>query len=146
MSRIICPQCGRAFPAQGATPECPRCHYRSSAPAYAPATPTQGRTAVVASSYSLPTPDPVPAVVPPRNARSQATNGLAVASLVVGIIGLVLWPLSVIAITLGIFGKVQTSKTGQPGGGLAVAGIVLGSLVVLMGVFVLMVIASFMGM
>lgn len=85
-------------------------------------------------------------MVPQRPLRSQATNGMAVASLVVGIVGLVLWPLSLIAITLGIVGKAQTNKTGQPGGGLAIAGIVLGSLVVVTAVFVFMLIASLIGM
>ncbi|HEX9816425.1 MAG TPA: DUF4190 domain-containing protein [Candidatus Thermoplasmatota archaeon] len=142
MSRVICPNCGRAYQAQGASPDCPRCHYRSGGPSYAPATSTQTRTAVVASTYSLPT-DPAPfAPSPPRQQRSQATNGMAVASLVLGIIGLILWPVAFIALTLGIVGKVQTNKTGQPGGGLAVAGIVLGTLVIIIGIFIFMLVAS----
>lgn len=68
---------------------------------------------------------------------------MAVASLVLGIIGLVLWPLSFIALTLGIVAKVQTNKTGQPGGGLAVAGIVLGLSVIVIGILFFMVVASF---
>jgi len=47
-----------------------------------------------------------------------------------------------IALTLGIVGKVQTNKTGQPGGGLAVAGIVLGTLVIIIGIFIFMLVAS----
>jgi hypothetical protein len=62
---------------------------------------------------------------------------MAVASLVLGIIGLILWPLAFLALTFGIVGKVQTSRSRQPGGGLAIAGIVLGSLVMLVGLAIL---------
>ena len=76
----------------------------------------------------------------------RGTNGLAVAALVVGIIGLILWPLAFIALTLGIVGKVQTNKTGQPGGGLAVAGIVLGSIVIAIGALIVMLLIVAFGM
>jgi hypothetical protein len=59
-------------------------------------------------------------------ARSTATtNGLAIASLVLGIVWL--WGLgSVVALVLGYAAKREIKRTGQNGSGMATAGIVLG--------------------
>lgn len=69
-----------------------------------------------------------PANVPPTPKRG--TNGNAVASLVLGIIGLpILCPLivpSIIALVLGYRGRRQVKETGEEGGGMATAGIVMG--------------------
>jgi len=58
------------------------------------------------------------------------TNGLAIAALVLGILGLVP-PLGIIAIVLGAVALQQVTRRNQSGRGLAIAGIVLGSLAVL---------------
>ncbi|GAB2453634.1 DUF4190 domain-containing protein [Xylanimonas ulmi] len=56
---------------------------------------------------------------PPR----QGTDGLAIAALVTGLLGLAVVPL-----TLGIVALRRVARTGRSGGGLAIAGIVLGAL------------------
>ena len=62
--------------------------------------------------------------------QKTRTSGLAVASLVLGIIGLLFSPLSVLAI---IFGGVAISQTGKDptlgGRGMAIAGLVLGIII-----------------
>ena len=56
-----------------------------------------------------------------------STNGLATASLVLGIIGLCVFPIcSPIALILGIVANSQINKTGQDGKGMAITGIILG--------------------
>jgi hypothetical protein len=58
---------------------------------------------------------------------SQTTNGMAVASLVLGILW-ILWIGSILAVIFGYVGKGQIDRSGgaQGGRGLAIAGIVLG--------------------
>ncbi|MCA5892046.1 septum formation family protein [Isoptericola sp. NEAU-Y5] len=63
-----------------------------------------------------------PAGVVPPAPRPAGTDGVAIAALVTGI----LW-MGVIAIGLGIAGLVRTRRSGRGGRGLAIAGIVLGS-------------------
>ncbi|HYI44090.1 MAG TPA: DUF4190 domain-containing protein [Actinomycetota bacterium] len=68
--------------------------------------------------------------VPPGGVQFGATNGFAIASLVLGIVGLTGFPLipSVLALIFGYKGKRQIDRSGgaEQGRGLAVAGIVLG--------------------
>ena len=84
---------------------------------------------------SQPTAPPQPAVVsPPSSATapqtptpSTQTSGFAVASLVCGIVGLLINFLSIPAIVLGAIGIAQTGKNSKyKGRGMAVAGLVLG--------------------
>ncbi len=67
---------------------------------------------------------------PPVWAPPPRTDGLAVASLVLGILGLLVFPLvlSQVALVLGIVGMRRVRRSGDQGFGMAVAGIVLGSL------------------
>jgi hypothetical protein len=59
--------------------------------------------------------------------QSAQTNGLAVASLVCGIAQIMVGPLSGIpAIILGHVARSRISQTGEQGGGLALAGLILG--------------------
>ncbi|MBC7290107.1 MAG: DUF4190 domain-containing protein [Actinotalea sp.] len=66
---------------------------------------------------------------PPEWTPPPRTNPLAVTALVVGILGLLVFPLvlSPVALVLGIVGVLQVRRTGEQGTGLAVAGIVLGA-------------------
>lgn len=59
---------------------------------------------------------------------SAGTNGKAIASLVLGIVGLTGIPFvaSIVAIALGYMARTEMQATGQAGGGLATAGIILG--------------------
>ena len=57
---------------------------------------------------------------------SERTSGMAVAALVLGIIGLLINILSILAIIFGAVGMNQTGKPGVKGRGMAVAGLVLG--------------------
>ncbi|MEU1485785.1 DUF4190 domain-containing protein [Streptomyces sp. NPDC005752] len=72
----------------------------------------------------------------------SGTNGLAVASLVCGIVGLVFFSviLGPVAIVLGVFGLRQVSAKG--GAGMAKAGLVLGVIDVILFVVLMVVAAS----
>jgi len=52
---------------------------------------------------------------------SQKTNGLAIASLILGIVGV-----SILAIILGHVGLNQIKRNGEQGRGMALAGVILG--------------------
>jgi uncharacterized protein DUF4190 len=54
------------------------------------------------------------------------SNGMAIASMVLGICGLCIPLCSIIALILGAVALSQISKTGQDGKGMAIAGLVLG--------------------
>lgn len=79
---------------------------------------------------SLPPPGPpVPAhYQQPAYGYAPRTNGLAIASLVTGILAWVLCPLlsAVLAIIFGHIARGQIKQSGEAGGGLAIAGLVLG--------------------
>ncbi|THV30757.1 DUF4190 domain-containing protein [Glycomyces paridis] len=68
---------------------------------------------------------PVYPPVPGEGAPHPGTNGMAIASLVVGIVGLC-FCFGFIAIPLGSAARRRIETTGQSGDGLAIAGIVLG--------------------
>ncbi|QAY69649.1 DUF4190 domain-containing protein [Xylanimonas protaetiae] len=62
------------------------------------------------------------------------TDGISIAALVTGLVGL-----GVVPLVLGIVGVRRTSRSGQAGKGLAIAGIVLGALQVLFSIAVVLV-------
>ena len=72
-------------------------------------------------------------------ATAQPTNGLAIASLVLGIVWL--WGIgSILAIILGVVAKNQIDQSGglQQGRGLAIAGIIVGSVTLAISVIALL--------
>jgi hypothetical protein len=82
-----------------------------------------------------PTPQPYPYTAPARD-----TNGFAIASMVLGVLGVlgIAWDFglgSVLAVVLGHVALVQTKRHSQSGRGLALAGVVLGYIGI--GMFVL---------
>lgn len=81
-------------------------------------------------AYSVPPtgqPDATLPPVPPDPTPTPATNGLAIAALCCGLVGL--FPLAAIAaIVLGIVALIQLQRRIQRGRGMAIAGIVLGGL------------------
>jgi hypothetical protein len=56
------------------------------------------------------------------------SNGMAIASMVLGIIGLCIGICAPIALILGIVANNQIKKTGQDGKGMALAGIIMGAI------------------
>ncbi len=71
----------------------------------------------------------------------RTTNGLAIASLVLGIVW-VYWIGSVLALIFGIVARRQIRETNQQGDGMAVAGIVLGVVgLVILAVFIIVAVA-----
>ena len=98
----------------------------------------------------LPDPPPPPGVPLHSQPAQAATNGMAVASLVLGItaaiLGILLFPLGIVcgilAIVLGFVGKGNAAQTGV-GRGMAIAGIVLGWIgVAVLVIFIVAVAAS----
>jgi hypothetical protein len=92
----------------------------------------------------LPPPPPLPGAGPPAAAVAQpASNGQAVAALVLGIVGLVLfWTvwlgliLGTLAIVFGALGR-SKAKQGAPNKSMATAGLVLGIVAVAASVLIL---------
>ena len=68
---------------------------------------------------------------------SASTNGLAIAALVTGIVGV-----SLVAVILGHMAISQINKTGQQGKGMAIAGLVLGYLGMLFGIIIFFAVLS----
>lgn len=66
-----------------------------------------------------------PWVQPAPAPSSPGTNGLAIASLVLGIVW-IYWIGSILALVFGYVAKNQIRRTGEGGSGMATAGIVLG--------------------
>jgi Domain of unknown function (DUF4190) len=98
-------------------------------PAYYPAPPAP---TYAAPGYPAPAYPPVPAgyghpgwAPPYAVPQARPTNGLAVASLVLGAVWL-FWIGSVLALVFGYVARGQVRRNGEGGDGLAIAGIVLG--------------------
>ena len=98
--------------------------------------------------YPAPSPPPVgtyPPYGPPYGGYPYAparTNGMAIASLVLGILWLY-WIGSILALVLGYTAKRQIRERGEAGSGMATAGIVLGWIGVgFFGLTVLLAVAS----
>lgn len=119
-----CGRCGRQ--AQASDRFCRYCGEALVVPAAADMSPTQ----------------PPPPVYPAPVAAAPSTNGMAVASLVLGILWL--WGLgSLLALIFGVMGKNQIDRSGglETGRGMAIAGLVLG-IVGLVGAVVLALIVA----
>jgi Domain of unknown function (DUF4190) len=70
-------------------------------------------------------PPPMPQVTYVQQMQTQTTNGLAIASMVLGIVW-VWWIGSILALIFGLVARRQIKERGQKGDGMAIAGIVLG--------------------
>ena len=111
----FCPACGKPVPPQAAVAGL-------SAPAAAPIAGMPGFWPAPAPELLADPPvDPAAATLP------KTTNGLAVASLVLGIVWLY-WIGSILALIFGYLakGQIADSQGRQSGRGMAIAGIVLG--------------------
>jgi hypothetical protein len=90
------------------------------------------------SSSGYPTP-PAPGGTPVPSYGRAPTNGMAVASMVLGILGMVgmIWIISpILALVFGYISKGQIDRSGgsQEGRGFAIAGIVLGWVGIVFGI------------
>ncbi len=75
-----------------------------------------------------------------------ATNQMAIASLACGLAQFVFGPLATIpAIVLGHIARGQIKRTGEPGAGLALAGLALGWGAVILGILALVALIAFVG-
>jgi hypothetical protein len=83
---------------------------------------------------------------PPSGYQQPSTNGLAIASLVLGLVGWTVCVGSIVAIVLGFVAQSQIRKSGgrQGGEGLARAGIILG-FIGLAAIILLFVVAAVSG-
>jgi len=70
-------------------------------------------------------PPPMPQVTYVQQIQTSSTNGLAIASMVLGIVW-VWWIGSILALIFGFVARKQIRERGQKGDGMAIAGIVLG--------------------
>jgi Domain of unknown function (DUF4190)/zinc-ribbon domain len=123
----FCPTCGAAVPlGAAAAPGAPR---GFAVPVSAPLTYPTGPTDPFAPPASYP-PGYPPGYAPsgygylPQPA-TPATNGMAIASMVLGIVW-VYWIGSILALIFGYIALNQIKRTGQNGRAMAIAGIVLG--------------------
>lgn len=87
--------------------------------------PTCGVAIGAAVPRSVPMPPPMQQVTYVQQIQTSPTNGLAIASMVLGIVW-VWWIGSILALIFGIVARKQIKERGQRGDGMAIAGIVLG--------------------
>jgi hypothetical protein len=74
-----------------------------------------------------------------RTSDAVGTNGMATASMVLGIVGVIVSTLfvpSILALVFGFVSRSQIERSGQQGRGMAIAGIVLGIVGVVLGVII----------
>ncbi len=79
-------------------------------------------------------PPPPPPMGSVPGGTPQGNNGLAIASLVLSIVGVCCGIGSILGIILGFVALNQIKKTGQPGEGLAKAGIIIGFITLAIGI------------
>jgi hypothetical protein len=131
------PGAGPAQPAYGQTPYAPT-GYGQAPYGQAPYGQVPYGQAPVPPQGGFPSPYGPPAGYP--YAVQPRTNGMAIASLVLGILW-IYWIGSILALVFGYIAKNQIKQRGESGGGLATAGIVLGWVGV--GIFVIVTIGGF---
>ena len=131
---LRCPRCTATFAATpGARVRCPSCRYDGG-------TAPVGTTRRQEASAEL-TITPPPPLAPPSTPMAPMTyaqmppavptNGLCVAALVLGLVGMCTWfavAPAAIGLVLGIVGRSQARARGQAGQGMGVAGITLGAI------------------
>ena len=74
---------------------------------------------------------------PYRTGTPAGTNGMAIGALVSSLVGLALcfcFIPSIVGIVLGVISMAQTSRTGQDGHGMALAGVIVGVITLLLGI------------
>jgi uncharacterized protein DUF4190 len=121
------PQAGQPFgpyPGQSLDPLSGRPHDPRSGPAYQPPAALGYDLPWGTPHYGPPYQGPYPPAYGPYPLH-RPTNGLAIASLVLGILW-IYWIGSILALVFGYVARRQIAERGESGSGLAVVGIVLG--------------------
>jgi hypothetical protein len=122
-----CASCGAVLPLNA--------HFCSSCGAAAVAHPHLQPAASVLTAYPAPA---APAAPMPGYLPSRSTNGMAVAAMVLGIVGV-----SILAVILGHVALHQIRRTGEDGRGFAIAGLILGYVgVVFSALFIVLVVVA----
>jgi hypothetical protein len=103
--------------------------------------PTCGVALGAASATSGAMPPPMPQVTYVQQIQTSSTNGLAIASMVLGIVW-VWWIGSILALIFGFVARKQIRERGQKGDGMAIAGIVLGCVGVATLILVIVLVAA----
>jgi hypothetical protein len=84
-----------------------------------------------------------PAGPPPAYGGSSGTSGKAIASLVLGILAFLIWPLGIAGIILGVMARNDITRSpGLGGNALAISGIVLSVIFIVLGVIGAVIILS----
>ena len=69
---------------------------------------------------------------------AQRTNGMAIAALACGIVGFFVFPASIAAVMLGHMARREIGRTGEAGGGMATAGLILGYIGLVIGILLIL--------
>jgi hypothetical protein len=70
-------------------------------------------------------------------ALAPRTNGKAIAALACGIGGFIVFPAAIMAIVLGHVARGEIEQTGEAGGGMATAGLILGYVGTVIGIILI---------
>jgi Domain of unknown function (DUF4190) len=103
----------------------PAAYPEPQVPSYPPPTPYQQPGGAYPPPGGFQQPGPYQPGPYPYQQQSAGTNGMAIASLVLGILW-IFWVGSILALIFGYVARNQMRQRPQGGGGLAIAGIVLG--------------------
>lgn len=131
MLQLQCPHCSMTIAGEpGMLARCPTCGYEAQVPGAR--APVQNRT------FAAPPGQPAPWQPAPVQVQPTTTNGLATASLILGILGFFLYGIpSIVGLILGLVALKQIKDHGQAGRGLAITGIVLGAIMLALGLMIL---------
>ena len=111
---------------QGSTPGQPPAYGSQQPPAY-------GQGQQYGSGMPPQAPPPAPGGFPQDGGDASKAKNFSIASIVLGLIGCCCWPLAIGGLVLGILGKKEAEKAGQPTQ-LAMIGIVLSAIFLALGV------------
>jgi len=119
-----CGNCGATLAAGAQT--CGACGAATGAPPPPPAPPTPPMPPAPAPGYGAPAGYSGP--VAPK------TNGMAIASLVLSLVGLLCGFTAILGVIFGFVARGQIKRTGESGDGLALAGIIVGFVIIGLGI------------
>ncbi len=160
MARLQCPRCGTVIDERpGQAPVCPECGFQGEPPSrettpeapFAPAPSTAPYGGPPGGGYGAGDPYSAPQPLGPPTQGAPAydqrpTNGMAVASLVLSLVGLCTGITAILGIIFGIVGRNQCREKNEKGEGMAIAGIIIGAVIVGLGVLYVLFMMIMFGM